>query len=291
MPTLTSNFDFNKPRVNNATDADLWGGYLNTNFDDLDALLPVTTSAENANFSVAATEFNYMYLIDASGGAVTATLPAVANVFNGFVVHFKAVDVTNTITIDGDGAETINGSATVTLPYANQTMTLVASGSAWHILNKNTNTLGRLVQAVNSTTTSASATATQIPWDNTVPLNTEGEEFMTATITPTLSTNKLRIDVVFNFSQTGATSNSCMALFQDSTVNALAAVSANNPTGNSPNQMTLTHYMTAGTTSATTFKVRAGPASSETMTFNGAASAQKFGGVSASSITVTEILG
>jgi hypothetical protein len=39
MPTYTTNYSFNKPLVNNATDADLWGGQLNTNFDSLDTLL------------------------------------------------------------------------------------------------------------------------------------------------------------------------------------------------------------------------------------------------------------
>lgn len=39
MPTTTTNYGFNKPLVNNATDADLWGGQLNSNWDDLDTEL------------------------------------------------------------------------------------------------------------------------------------------------------------------------------------------------------------------------------------------------------------
>ena len=39
MPTLTPNYGFQKPLVNNATDADLWGGQLNSNWDDIDTLL------------------------------------------------------------------------------------------------------------------------------------------------------------------------------------------------------------------------------------------------------------
>ncbi len=39
MPTQTTNYGFNKPLVNNATDADLWGGQLNTNFDSLDSII------------------------------------------------------------------------------------------------------------------------------------------------------------------------------------------------------------------------------------------------------------
>ena len=39
MPTLTPNFSFNLPLVNNQTDADLWGGQLNTNWSNLDGVL------------------------------------------------------------------------------------------------------------------------------------------------------------------------------------------------------------------------------------------------------------
>lgn len=37
MPTNTTNLSLNKPLVNDPTDADLWGGYLNSNADILDS--------------------------------------------------------------------------------------------------------------------------------------------------------------------------------------------------------------------------------------------------------------
>jgi len=84
MPNSTSNFSYNKPLVNNATDADLWGGYLNTNWDDIDTDIAWTTSSKSADFTVGTGEFNYTYLIDSSGGNVTATLPAAADVFAAY---------------------------------------------------------------------------------------------------------------------------------------------------------------------------------------------------------------
>lgn len=39
MPSLTPNYGFKKPLVNNPTDQDLWGGYTNENWDLLDTLL------------------------------------------------------------------------------------------------------------------------------------------------------------------------------------------------------------------------------------------------------------
>lgn len=46
MPNLTTNFDFNLPLVNNATDADLWGGQLNSNWTSLDGILPVPAASK-----------------------------------------------------------------------------------------------------------------------------------------------------------------------------------------------------------------------------------------------------
>lgn len=146
-----------------------------------------------------------------------------------------------------------------------------------------------VVQVVNVITTSVGSGSTQIPYDDSIPQITEGDEYMTLAITPTSSTNKLRIDVVLNFANSTGAATCSMALFQDATSNALAAVASSNSSGNIPAQMTLTHYMAAGTTSSTTFRVRAGPSAAQTMTFNGSATARKFGGASASSITITEI--
>jgi microcystin-dependent protein len=45
MPNLTTNYSFNLPLVNNATDADLWGGQLNSNWTSIDALLKTASNA------------------------------------------------------------------------------------------------------------------------------------------------------------------------------------------------------------------------------------------------------
>ena len=86
-----------------------------------------------------------------------------------------------------------------------------------------------------------------------------------------------------------AADNLVMALFQDSTANALAAVQWFNAGANHSQQINLNHFMTAGTTSSTTFKIRAGETGSNTVTFNGAGGTRVFGGNGSSSITISEI--
>lgn len=148
---------------------------------------------------------------------------------------------------------------------------------------------GAVVQVVNTQTGAVATGTTTIPVDDTIPQNTEGTEFMSLAITPTSSSSKLRIDVVAFASLSAGNIWTIAALFQDSTANALA-VGANFQTiGTAFAPISFTHYMTAGTTSATTFKLRIGPHSAATVTLNGQSGGRLWGGVIASSITITEI--
>ena len=149
---------------------------------------------------------------------------------------------------------------------------------------------GKILQVVNFQTGAVATGTTLTPNDDTIPQNTEGTEFMTLAITPTSASSKLKIDVA-TFICGSDTIRLTTALFQDSTANALAAVMSTpgfaNIGGSGPSGFT--HYMTAGTTSATTFKVRIGGNSSVTVTLNGQSGARRFGGVASSSITITEV--
>jgi len=154
--------------------------------------------------------------------------------------------------------------------------------------------VGRIIQVVNTQTGALTVCSTQIPFDDTIPQNTEGTEVMTLAITPTNTNNKLKIDVIVQIGNMAGTNPQALAaLFQDSTAGALAAgvatLVSTGSSGGAGGPVTITHFMTAGTISSTTFKVRVGTASAgHTAYFNGG-SARIFGGVCASSITITEI--
>ena len=145
---------------------------------------------------------------------------------------------------------------------------------------------GNVLQVVNFQTGAVATGTTVIPLDDTIPQITEGDEYMTLGITPTSLSSRLLIEVVVNMAPSTA-SNAIIALFQDATASALAAVKLDSDTLASRIQG-FNHYMTAGTTSATTFKVRVGLDRAGTTTFNGATT-RELGGVLASSITITEI--
>lgn len=124
------------------------------------------------------------------------------------------------------------------------------------------NTSTALLQLISSTTTSVVTCSTAMPADDTIPQNTEGTEVLTATITPKYSTSKLVIEFSGTVNNDTNRNKIGVALFQDSTANALAANSywpAHSSGVGAGDTGNLIHIMTSGTTSATTFKIRIGP--------------------------------
>jgi hypothetical protein len=158
--------------------------------------------------------------------------------------------------------------------------------AAWGTLSSDYLGVGMVVQTVNTQTGAVATGTTAIPVDDSIPQITEGNQYMTLAITPKSATNKLLIHVVAHV-DSGADNNITAALFQDTTAGALAACFAR-PNSTDNLVLSFTHYMDAGTTSETTFRVRCGSASGTT-TFNGINSSRYMGGVLASSITIQEI--
>lgn len=147
--------------------------------------------------------------------------------------------------------------------------------------------LGAVLQ-IASTPYSAVATGTTIlPWDDTVPQITEGTEFMTQVITPKSVTNRLSIEATLMVANT-ASSQLTAALFQDAIPGALAAMDSYQPTANGTVNLKLTHDMLAGTVAPITFRIRAGNDVAGITTFNGNSGLRRFGGITISSIKITE---
>lgn len=153
-------------------------------------------------------------------------------------------------------------------------------------LQPSTQTIIQTVQASDATMTSGTA---QIPLDDTIPQNTEGLEAITLAITPTDASNKLRIRGIVNIASTTTNAELIIALFQDSTANAIAVSSMHCSNQDRIMSISIDYEMVAGTTSSTTFKIRGGSSSSVTVTLNGTAGARKFGGVLAHNLTIEEI--
>lgn len=300
MSTTTTNYSLIKPAVNDPTDQDLWGGYLNTDLDTIDSTMksisdqankasPVI-NAQSSNYTTLASDQNKMITVDASGGARTISLLAAATAGSGFRVSIKKIDSSaNTVVIDPNGAETIDGAATFTLSNQYEAIMLVCTGSAWLIedtLLQSAATYPKIAYASDSSFNSGVGV---IPNDDTIPQNTEGNQFLSISYTPLSAANILVIEVTAYLST--SLQDSCTgAIFQDSIVNALAATKVNSAYAGAPSTITIRYVTTAGSTSARTYYFRAG-ATAGTTYFNsdGNTGARKLGGVASSFITVTEI--
>lgn len=148
---------------------------------------------------------------------------------------------------------------------------------------------GILVQKVIASSASQATTMEVIPIDNTIPQITEGEEYITAVITPTSSSNILGI----NFTSQGYTDGTGMtvALFQDAVSDALIAINPDTLSSLSDGSpaIVLNYYMTAGTVSPITFRIRyGGPDPGNTSYMLRAFNLNTFGGIMRSYLTIEE---
>lgn len=146
---------------------------------------------------------------------------------------------------------------------------------------------GTVLQIVHATYTPYTSTAATIPGDDTIPQITEGFQILSASITPKSATNKLKITVNALLSNSAIVTSGC-ALFQDSNANAIAASTMTVGAAGWSIALPLTCYITAGTTSLTTFTVRVG-ATGGTTYINGNTVGRYYGGIGTSNITIEEI--
>jgi hypothetical protein len=102
----------------------------------------LNVSAKSADFTVwdddSSGSPKDVYLVTTGASTITATLPAVAtaDATAGRVVTILKIDGgAGSVTIDGDGSETINGSTTVSLSSQYDYRTLVSDGSEWIVIS------------------------------------------------------------------------------------------------------------------------------------------------------------
>ena len=79
-------------------------------------------------------ETYFTVLVNAVGGARTITLPAAAS-HTHRIYNIKKIDASgNAVTIDGAGAETIDGAATVVIAAQWDSYTIQSNGTGWFII-------------------------------------------------------------------------------------------------------------------------------------------------------------
>lgn len=141
---------------------------------------------------------------------------------------------------------------------------------------------GRIDVAAMSTGT------TLIPLDNTIPQNTEGDQYLSKAITPTSAAHLLVVRAQVFAAQT-IISTIVAALFRDTTANALVTSALSAAIANGVNMLDINTKQLAAATTSTTFKVRIGSVAAATLTFNGSNGAALFNGTFNSFLEIDEL--
>lgn len=236
---------------------------------------------------VAVTNVGSNYLIDTESSAATDDLDTINGGTDGEIICISLANDARLVNLKHNTGNIWSGGlGNVPLSSTKQKVYLQyqSSSSLWLVLF---NSVSRNILQIQKYETGAYASGgTAIPYDNTIPQNTEGDQFMSLAITPKSATSLLKIDVI-TILNSNATKTLVSALFQDSTASALAC-SASSVSNTFFSVQSFSHYMTSGTTSSTTFKVRCGCEAGGNTYFNGAPAGALYGGVLSSSITITE---
>lgn len=147
---------------------------------------------------------------------------------------------------------------------------------------------GQIVQTRSYQDAAVATGTTVLPFDDSIPQNTEGDQYMSQSIAPASAANIHDIKAFLHLAESAAGVVSA-ALFQDSVADALTADAVGDNANGVMQSVILSVRRRANTTSVITYKVRAGPSSAATTTFNGTGGARRFGGVGFSTLQIDEI--
>jgi hypothetical protein len=260
------------------------------------AILRDTTTGHNSNtaeldFSMQSNAGTYRDF-----GKISVGSPTVGDGVEDGFMNLRVREDGSLVTylgLDGDGKK-ITAGAPIQLSApgtAGQVLTSAGAGTPAIMANPT------ISQILNSWVTATKTTTTVIPYDNTLPQNTEGEEVTTLAITPVSATSTLMIQWQVYIGQEAENTHLIAALFQDATADALHAESVwNGQTGTSAGNhgvlVTGVHTMTSGGTSEITFKLRYGSDDATTCYANSMANGNPLFGAAGprSGMTITEIL-
>jgi hypothetical protein len=129
--STTTNLSLVKPDTGDTG----WGTTMNNNLDTLDSSIAaralVAYVAKSANYTL--TTADRFCNVDASGGAVTITLPTAVGCA-GREYRVKKIDASaNAVTVATTSSQTIDGSATLAITTRYTTLAVYSDGANWSI--------------------------------------------------------------------------------------------------------------------------------------------------------------
>lgn len=115
--------------------ADIDGDLTVEGQTSMNAAINVAVATVNANTTL--NDGHYVVLVNAAGGSRTIALPNASSVAGRTYVIKKIDNTGNSVTIDPNGSQQIDGATTYPLAVQNATITIVSNGSAWFVISAN----------------------------------------------------------------------------------------------------------------------------------------------------------
>jgi hypothetical protein len=268
------------------------------------AALFVAADTSAARSAIGATTVGSALIVAVDTSAARTAIGATA-VGSALIIAADATAGRSAISAAGSGAITASGLTQATSRLLGRTT--AGTGAVEEIsVGSNLTFTGGVLDAVAQTQkyvarsyaeyTSFSAITNALPVDNTVPLSTEGTQILSASITPSSATNRLRIrfqafGTTYSGDEGGGPLDGAWAIFSGSTCLAAGRVAPVVAAGVSTAVVFVgeVEYV-PGSTSAVTITVRVGPHTTTTgMFLNGSSATRLFGGVARATLVVEEI--
>lgn len=130
---LGSDLNADSNKITNLSSGTASGDAVNKGQLDTKQDLLYTTDVAAASYTVPVTA-RCIIADDDSPGYITLDLPAASTAGDGWTLLVKKVGSTGNVTLDANGADTIDGAGTYDLTTQYESVTIVSDGSNWHII-------------------------------------------------------------------------------------------------------------------------------------------------------------
>jgi hypothetical protein len=198
------------------------------------------------------------------------------NIFSGIASAAEATALLNVFTSLLKGLTPASGGGTTNFLRADGTWAAPASGLP----------AGSSLQVLQNVSVTNAALTGTLPIDDTVPLSSDGDEVLSQAITLSAAANKVMCDVSL---WAGSSVAIAMALFRGTTC--ICANVWDVSIAGAAGEGSMKFMDTPGTVGPHTYSVRLGTNTGAGYRLNGSSAARFFGGVGASTLTLTEIKG
>lgn len=252
-----------------------------------DGRVPILT--KSAGYTAAAADRGY--LIDFTTAGVTLAYTAAATLGADWYCYVRNSAASGILTHDPNSSETLDGATTQTQQPGEGAWLVICDGTGFKTLGRMTAIgmpAGTICGRAIGTYAASADLTTLIPFDDTIPQNTEGTQIISVSYTPKSATNIVRL----RFQGMGCCSVAQQiqaALFINSVADALFATSVTTQGTANIGNPSFEFEHVPGSTSAQTYKVRVG-GNANTIRMNGIESARRYGGVALCTLVIEEIV-